>query len=72
MVFVENPAWLAIITPHACARGKVIGFVCLSVIATKIARSRVLGLRVCCNYNESLDIGEKLVSVRLKLLSMAH
>ena len=45
-------------------RGKVIGLsVCLSVVTTKIAISRAVGIRVCCNYNESVDIGEKLVSV---------
>ena len=46
--------------------------VCLSVVATKIARSQVLGICACCNYNESVDIGEKLVSVHLELLNMAH
>ena len=63
-----------IITLRACARGKAIGFVCLSsvVVVTKIARSRVLGICVCCNYHELVDIGEKLVSVCFELLNMAH
>ena len=52
------------------ARTKVI--CCLSVVVTKIARSRVLGICACCNYHELVDIGEKLVSVRFKLLNTAH
>ena len=63
-----------IVAPSACTRGKTIGFVCLFVVVvvTKIARSRVLGICVCCNYHELVDIGEKLVSVCFKLLNMAH
>ena len=55
-------------------RDKVIGLsVYLSIIVTtKIAKSQVLGIYACCNYNESVDIGEKLVSVHFKLLNMAH
>ena len=34
------------------------------VIGTKIARSRVLGVCVCCKHNQSVDIGEKLVCTR--------
>ena len=45
---------------------------CLSVVITKIARSRVLCICVCCNYHELVDIGEKLASVRFELLNMAH
>ena len=62
-----------LITPRACTRGKAIGFVCRlsSVVTTKIARSRVLGICACCNYNESVDIGEKLVSVCFELLNVA-
>ena len=44
----------------------------LSVVVTKIARSRVLGICECCNYHELVDIGEKLVSVRFELLNTAH
>ena len=66
-----------IITPHTYTRGKAIGFVCrlsvvVVVVVTKIARSRVLGICVCCNYHEWVDISEKLVSVRFELLNMAH
>ena len=44
------------------------------VVVTKIVRyrSRVLGICACCNYHESVDIGEKLVSVCFELLNMAH
>ena len=42
------------------------------IIGMKIARSRVLGICVCCKHNESVDIGEKLVFVHLELLNMAH
>ena len=39
---------------------------------TKIARSLVLGICVCYNYHELVDVGEKLVSVCFELLNMAH
>ena len=63
--------------PVCMHRGKVIGLsvclsVCLSVVTTKIAISRVLDIRACCNYNELVDIGEKLVCVRFEWLNMAH
>ena len=32
------------------------------VVSTKITRSRVLGIYVCCKHNQSVDIDEKLVS----------
>ena len=38
------------------------------VIGTKIARSHILGICVCCKYNQSIDIGEELVCTRFKLL----
>ena len=64
---------IIIITPCTCTRGKAIGFVFLSVVVvTKIARSQVLHICVCCNYHELVDIVEKLVSMRFKLLNMAH
>ena len=58
-----------LITPHACARGKAIGLVCLLsvvvvIVITKIARSRVLGIYACCNYHELVDISEKKLLVR--------
>ena len=56
-----------IITPRACARDKAI---CRR--RHEIARSGVLSICSCCNYHELVDIGEKLVSVRFKLLNMAH
>ena len=42
------------------------------VVGTKIARSRVLGICVCCKHNQSVDIGEKLVCTCLKLLEKAY
>ena len=45
---------LTIITPRACARGKAIGFIRLSVrlfVSTKIARSGDLGVIARCKYN---------------------
>ena len=46
--------------------------VCLSIIVgTKIARSRVLGICTCCKYNQSVDIGEKLVCTRFELFKKA-
>ena len=62
-----------IITPRACAGVKK-SSVCRKVVTTKIAISRVLGIRACYNYNESVDIGEKLqlVCVRFEWLNMAH
>ena len=44
----------------------------LSVVVTKITRSQVIGICACCNYHESVDLGEKLVTVCFELLDMAH
>ena len=65
---------IPVIIPHACARGKAIGFVCClsSVVVMKITRSRVLGICVCCNYHKLVDISEKLVPVCFELLNMAR
>ena len=45
--------------------------VCLSVavvvvvvVGTKITRYRILGICECCKHNQSVDIGEKVVSWR--------
>ena len=62
--------------PHAHAQG-VRQSVCLSVVVivvvvgTKIARSCVLGIYVCCKHNQLVDIGEKLVCTRFELLKKA-
>ena len=54
------------ILPHTHAQG-VQQLFCMSVVVTvividtKIARSRVLDICACCKYNQSLNIGEKLV-----------
>ena len=52
----------------------VVVVVVVVVVGTKIAKSRVLGICACCKHNElvDIDICEKLVSVRFKLLDMAH
>ena len=60
--------------PRAHAQG-VKQSVCPSVVVvvgTKIARSRVLGVYVCCNHNQSVDIGEKLVCMHFELLKKAY
>ena len=47
--------------PTRMRRGKVISLsVCLSVITTKIAKSRNLGLRATHKCNQSVEIGERL------------
>ena len=46
--------------------------VVIVIVGTKIARSRDLGVYACWKHNESVDIYEKLVSVRFELLNMAH
>ena len=71
MLVYDAYAPFLFITPraYAYARGKAIGFVCLSsIVVTKIARSRVLGICACCKHNELVDISEKLVSVCFKVL----
>ena len=50
----------------------VVVVVVVVVVGTKIARSRVLGICMCCKHNKLVDICEKLVSVHFKLLDMAH
>ena len=51
-----------IITPHACARGKVICCIIIIIIVvvvnTKIAKCGDLGTRVSCKCNESVELGE--------------
>ena len=42
------------------------------VVGMKIASSGDLGICTRCNNDESVDIGEKLVHARLKLLKMAY
>ena len=58
---------------RACAQGvKQSVLSVVSVVVTKIARSLVLHICVCCNYHELIDIGKNLVSVRFESLNMAH
>ena len=66
-------ASLSLITPRACARGKAVGFVCLlSVVVTKIARSPHLGIWATRKYDESVEIGDKLVSLCFELIGKAY
>ena len=54
----------SIITPCACARGKVIGSVVIVIVVvdTKITWSQHLGTWVTCKCNECVKCGEKLAS----------
>ena len=47
------------ITPRACARGKVIGRIVVVVISRKSAISRGLGTGATSNHNESVQFGKK-------------
>ena len=38
------------------------------VHAQRVKQYQVLGICVCCKHNESVDIGEKLVSMHFELL----
>ena len=58
--------------PTCMRRGKVIGFVCLSIVTTKITRSQHLGTWSIHKYNESVEVGEKLASVCLKWSGTAY
>ena len=42
------------------------------VIGTKIARSRILGIYVCCKHNQSVDIDGKLVCTHFEKRLMAY
>ena len=42
------------------------------VVSTKIARSQVLGISECCKHNQSVNIGEKMVSTRFEFLKIAY
>ena len=67
-----NILW-PIVTPHACARGKVIGgVVVIVVVHKKIARSWDLGTSATRKYNESVNIGEKLASGCLESSGTAY
>ena len=58
---------LLTIIPRACARGKVIG-----CCQRRQHENRQISRSASCNHNESVDIGEKLTSVRFEQLNMAH
>ena len=42
------------------------------IVGMKIAKSRVLGICTRCKDNQSVDIGEKLVSTPFELLKKAY
>ena len=60
-----------VITPRACAGGKVIGRVVV-VVHKKIARSWDLGTSATRKYNESVEVGEKLASGCLESSGTAY
>ena len=65
-----------IITPCACARGKVIGHVVVVVVVIVVVVIIVhtiswdLGTSATQKYNESVEVGEKLASGCLELSGM--
>ena len=63
-----------IITPHACARGKVISHVVVAVVvvSTNIAISRDLGTCATHEHKESVEFGEKLASVYFKSIDTIY
>ena len=66
-----------LITPRACARGKVIGSVVVVVVVVvvvnkNIARSQHLGTLATCKYGKSVEYGEKLASLCLESSSTAY
>ena len=67
---------MEIITPRACARGKVIGrvvvVVVVMVVSTKIAISRDVDVKATRKHNESIEFGEKLASVSVKSMDTVH
>ena len=63
--------------PNLLPRGHAQGVkqsVCPSVVVVgiKIAISCLLGICMCYKHNQSVDIGEKLVYTRFKLLKKAY
>ena len=61
-----------LVTPRACTQ-EVKQSVCPSVVvATKIARSQVLGIWATPKHNEPVDIGEKLAAVCFELFERAY
>ena len=54
-----------VITPCACARGKVISHVVVVVVVdTKVFKSGDLGTWLSCKHNKYVEFGEKLALVR--------
>ena len=65
-----------VITPHACARGKVIGSVIVVVVVVvvnkNIARSRHLGTLATRKHGKSVEYGEKLALLCFESSSTAY
>ena len=55
-----------------CMSVVVVVIIVVVVVRMKTTGSGDLGICTCCNNDESVDIGEKLVPARLKLLKMAY
>ena len=65
----------AIITPRACARGKVIGFVVVVVVVVvhkKIARSRLIRVIAMGYRHDDVKNGEKLTKFCFNALGNGH
>ena len=63
-----------LITPRACARGKVMGRVVVIVVvmSTKIAIPRDVDVQATRKHNELIEFGEKLASVPVKSMDTVH
>ena len=64
-----------LITPHACARGKVIGSVIVIVVVVvnkNITRSQHLGTLATRKHGKSVEYGEKLASLCFESSSTAY
>ena len=64
--------YITLITPRACARSKVIGFVVVVVVSTKIAKSQKIGVWLSALCHQTVENREKLSSVCFKSLRVAH
>ena len=66
-------AHLHVITPRACARGKVIGSVVVVVFVNKkITKSRHLGTLATHKHNKSVEFDEKLASLCFESSGMTY
>ena len=65
---------LGLVTPSACARGKVIGHVIVVVVVihTKITRFRLLGVSASVQYSHNVECDKKVMSFCFKALDKGH